>query len=545
MKRIPEASASTTLDRSGPTEDAIRSELARVLSSSEFKGKLTLASFLRYIVEQSLAGLSHQIKGYTVATQALGRREDFDAVRDPTVRILAGKLRASLERYYLIYGPQDPVRIEVPKGTYVPVFHDWSAKSTRGEGASRAASKRGAGPQPAGPSIAVMPLSSLSDGLEADHFCDGLTEEMIVELARYQELRVIGLHSVMKFKGTTTSASQVGRELSVRFLLEGTVRREGSSIKVAVRLVDTSTQAQIWGEQYRRDFTVGNLIQLQEEIAARVAASIGGLYGVIPRKLYSELRARPPRTLETYEALLRFHRYSLTLNEATFRETLAILESHHPRGLELGMMWSILAVLYADGNTLWLKEPEATMEKALAYARKGASLEPQNQYARTILAYMLFLVSEREGFFREAEKAIALNPNSPMHIGFLGWTMALYGEWDRGLLLLERGIELNPYYPGWLHAGPCLVHYEAGRYEHAYQEAEQIRMPHLLWDPLLRAATLGQLDRLAEARAAAHELLRLRPDFPASARRLLGYFVKTDRQIDNVFSGLKKAGLAV
>ncbi len=505
----------------------------------------SLTSFLRFIVELTLAGRSHEIKGLTVATQALGRKESFDAVRDPTVRILAGRLRAALEHYYLAHGSKDPVLIEVPKGAYVPIFHDLSAKKRRENRSVPVSVQASERDKPLGPAIAVMPLINLSGEPEPDYFSDGLTEEMIAEVARYPELRVIALHSVMKFKGMTVSAGEVGRELSVRFLLEGSVRREGSRMKVAVRLVDTTTQLQIWGEQYRRDFTVGNLIHLQEEIAARVAARIGGLYGIIPQKLSTEFRGRPPETLETYEALLCFHRYTMSLTESLHRETLESLERQHNEDSELGMLWALLAVLYADANTLWLPRPKATMERAVAYARKGVTLEPQNQYARTVLAYMYFLVGERDAFFRETERAMALNPNSPMHIGFLGWTMALYGEQERGISLLERGIELNPYYPGWFHAGPSLLHYGEGRYENAYEEADKIRMPHILWDPLLRAAILGRMERSTEARDALISLLELRPDFPANARRLLGYFVKNGAQVDHILEGLTKAGLTL
>lgn len=528
-----------------PDDEAVRLQLDRILSSPEIKGKKTLASFLRFIVEQTLAGYSHQIKGLTVATQALGRKESFDAVRDPTVRILAGKLRASLEHYYLTRGSKDPVLIEVPKGTYVPIFHDLSAKELREQRSAPGGIQPREGESSLGPAIAVMPLTNLSNGSEQDYFADGLTEEMIAEVARYPELKVIALHSVMKFKGMPVSAREVGRELNVRFLLEGSVRTEGSRMKVTVRLIDTTPQTQIWGEQYLRDYTVGNLIHLQEEIASRVAARIGSLYGIIPQKLSTELRARAPRSLETYEALLCFHQYSMHLTEPLHRETLEILDSHCEKDSELGMLWALLAVLHADANSLWHPRPQATMETAVAYARRGVALEPQNQYARTVLAYMYFLVGERHAFFHEAERAIALNPNSPMHIGFLGWAMALYGEQKRGLSLLERGIELNPYYPGWFHAGPSLLHYAVGHYEDAYEQAEKIRMPHILWDPLLRAAILGQLGRSAEARRALDRLLQVRPDFAANARRLLGYFIKNGEQVDHMLEGLEKAGLTI
>jgi adenylate cyclase len=528
----------------GLTEEAITSQLTVILASPEFKGKPTLTKFLRYVVEQTLAGCAHQIKGFTIATQVLGRKDNFDAVKDPTVRILAGKLRTALERYYLIFGIKDPVRIEVPKGTYVPVFLNLSVEQPVGR-SSRARPEAEAVCSPVGPSIAVMPFNNLSRDPEQEHFADGLTEELTAEIARYQDFRVVACHSTMKMKGLRICAREVGRELNVRFFLEGSIRNENGCVKIAVRLIDTTTQMQIWGEQYRRDFSVGSLIHLQEEVAARVVGKIGGFFGVIPQRLALESRGRPPEALESYEAFLRLHQYTLFLTEETFSQALEALEHAHRREPESGVVWAMLANLYADNNTLWFRDLDAPMEKALAYARTGAALEPQNQYVRSMLAYLYFLVNERDGFFREAELAMELNPNSPMLTGFLGWAMALYGEWDRGLHLLEQGIESNPHYPGWFHMAPYQRHYGAGRYEEAYRQALKIQTPQLLWDPLMQAAALGQLGRSAEARAAVAELLKMKPDFPTCARRLIGFFVKADDHVDGILDGLEKAGLTI
>jgi adenylate cyclase len=203
----------------------------------------------------------------------------------------------------------------------------------------------------------------------------------------------------------------------------------------------------------------------------------------------------------------------------------------------------MLANLYADNYTLGFSQAETTLEQAMAIARKGALLEPQNQYARSNLAYMHFLLNEREMFFREAEQALALNPNAPTLVGFIGWEMVLYGERERGVALMEKGMKLNPYYPGWFHLVPYLNVYQQGRYEEAYQHALKFQAPHIFWDPLLRAAALGQLGREREARAAVDELLTLKPDFHTSGPSLMEIYVKTRSQVDGLLEGLQQAGL--
>ena len=138
-----------------------------------------------------------------------------------------------------------------------------------------------------------------------------------------------------------------------------------------------------------------------------------------------------------------------------------------------------------------------------------------------------------------------LTPTLPDLIGFLGWLLALYGEWEQGLAILEKGIELNPHYPGWFHMAPYFYLYLQEKCEEAYQEALAFQMPQLFWDPLLRAAALGRLGREQEGARALAELLQLRPDFPATGRFLIGCYAKFPNLIDGLLDGLRQAGLTI
>jgi adenylate cyclase len=186
---------------------------------------------------------------------------------------------------------------------------------------------------------------------------------------------------------------------------------------------------------------------------------------------------------------------------------------------------------------------ESPLEQALVAAQKGAALEPKNQITRAALAHVHFFRNERELFLPEAEIALALNPNAPGPIGFLGWLLSLFGEWERGLAILGKGMELNPHYPGWFHLAPFFYHYLQERYEEAYQEALAFQMPQLFWDPLLRTAALGRLGRTKAGAQALAELLHLRPDFPAAGPFLIGCYAKFPHLVDGLMEGLRLAGL--
>lgn len=522
----------------------VRSALERILSSPEFKGKSMLQGFLRFIVEETLGGRAHQIKGYTIATQVFARKEDFDPIRDPIVRIQAGRLRRTLERYYQTRGKDDPVRIEVPLGSYVPIIHPLGGAEPGRREPPPASWNQGPA-LPRGPSIAVMPLLNLTGDPGQEYFADGLTEELTNEIARYQDLRVVSCRSAMRRKGIDVGARELGLDLGVCFVLEGSVRREADSVKIGVRLVDTMTRMQLWCEQYRRELKPDSLIALQEEISRRVAASVGSEYGIILQTLSRESRNKPPEALEAYEALLRFYHYIAVFTPESFADTLRAVEKALASDPECGLLWSLLAVLYDTNHVLQLYPVDTPMEKALAFARKGAALEPQNQLVRVALANVYFHNSEKESFFREAEKALALNPNAPATIGCLGWMAALYGDWEHGLALLQKGMDLNPLYPGWYHLAPYCHCYLHGDYEAAYHHARQFQMPQLFWDPLSRAAALGQLARTEEAHSALGELLLLKPDFAAAAPRRIGFLVKLEGLSQALLEGLRKAGLGI
>jgi adenylate cyclase len=524
-----------------PSAAAIRGQLGKILTSPTLVNSPSLQNFLRFIVEKTLSGEATTLKGYTVATQVLGRKADFDPSLDPIVRIQAGRLRRALEKYYQEEGKKDAVIIDMPRGGYVPVFQAASG------GAARAPLAGGtqpvASPLSLGPSVAVMPLLNLTGDRSQEYFTEGLAEELTSELARYQDLRVIAYQSTRKWKDHIIDARDAGRDLGVRFLVEGSIRKDTRTVKIDLHVVDTQKNLVIWGEQYNRELKADSLIALQEEIARKVSAKVGSELGIIPRTLSRESRRKPPEALETYEAFLRFYHHVTIMSPETGAGALIALEQAVRREPDSALAWSLLSFLYGQSYALHLMPLESPLEKARLAAQKGARLEPENQMARAAMAQVHFFRNEREQFLAEAATALALNPNAPALIGFLGWLLALYGEWEEGLATLEKGIDLNPHYPGWFHMAPYFFLFLQENCEEAYQEALAFKMPQLFWDPLLRAASLGRLARREEGARALAELLALKPNFPSEGPFLISCFVKFPYLGEGLLEGLRLAGL--
>ncbi len=526
----------------GVSEEAIKGQLARLLASPEFARRPVLRNLLSFVVEKVLAGKAHEVKEYTVAIEVFGRRENFDPSRDSIVRIQAGRLRRALERYYASCSGHDPVRIEILKGSYVPTFHKLSA-SDPGKGKAWAEWGGARPTESLGPTVAVMPLANMTNDPGQEYFADGLTEELTHELARFQYLSVVASYSTIQLKNEKAGAREMAQRLGVRFLLEGGMRRDVDTIKISVRLIDTATELQVWEGQYRRELKTENLIALQEEIAGKVAGKIGDLFGVISLRMSRESQKKPPDSLNTYDAFLRYFHYNMCLSSESFAAAFRALEDAVAEEPENGLAWSLLAHLYAYNYALEYSPADKSFETAAAMARKGVALDPGNQLAHLILSFVFFLQNERDSFFREAEISFGLNPNNPSCTSWVGWARALYGDWEPGLALLARGMRLNPHCPGWYHAAPYFDYYRQGKYPEALGAARQFNLPQLFWDPLLLPAALGQMGREPEARAEIDRLLALKPDFSSRGSYLISMYVKTPSLIEAILDGLRKAGL--
>ena len=519
----------------------IQSNLDHLLESPHFRASSRQRQFLTFIINETLENRTATIKGYSIAIAVYGRNETFDPQVDPIVRVEAGRLRRALEHYYLTGGVNDPVRIDIPKGSYIPTFH---ANQPVENKPKQETTKRGSRKSDTDPSIAVMPLKNMSGNREQEYLCNGLTEELTNELARFQDIKVIAAHSTLRYKDQKFDPQIVGRELGVRYLLTGNILYDPSMVKVTIQLIDTSGCRQIWAKSFRRNQTTANLITMQEQIAYRACGTIADHYGIISRRLSRESRKKIPEDMQAYDAVLRFYHYETVLTAEAFETALDALHKAIEIEPDYGLAHAMIGHLHADNYALGFKKIDAPLEKALFHAQKGVAMAPRNQFVQDALTLVFFHRGDKSSFMRSVEETTALNPNSPYIIGVAGWHLILFGEWERGRTLLKKGMQLNPYYPTWFHLATFIYHYRAAEYEDAYAEALKFNFPTLFWDPLTRAAALGQLGRIDEAESALKQLLELVEDFETRGRHLIRTYVKVGEVVEMIVNGLQKAGLA-
>jgi adenylate cyclase len=518
------------------SNEAIRAQLNRILGHAEFHATDKMRDFLRFVVEEKLAGRSRNIKGFTIATEVYGRDAEFDAAHDPVVRIQAGRLRRAMERYYLVAGQQDPIRIEILKGSYVPVFSEGPVPES--SPSHVAASPKPIGPAASWPTVLVMPFKDLTGNPDLTYLSAGLATELCVELGHCEDLRVILYReSIAEIRDSNYQPD---------FIVNGSILCDGSKTKIVSQLIDGFSGEQLWVDSLILPLEPENLITYQENAANSIAAHIGGTHAVITRTMSTHLGNRPPEELSTYQAILKGYAYHHTSNAVTYMDALEALQRARAREPECGLVCSMLAMQYFDNYSLEHFDLDRTpLDEAMRLAWEGVRTLPNSQLNRLILARGHMLRNELDLARSEVEVALAIHPESLLFMEFTGYLLLLLGDWDRGEQLVLEAIRQNPFYGVYSRYGLWLNAIRQQEYTQALEESEWIIDIGGFWGPLARAATLGLLGRSGEGRDAVRQLLLFKPNFQQRGRLLIGHYVKFPEIVEQLVEGLSICGMSL
>ena len=518
------------------SDEAIREQLDRILEHVEFQATDKMRDFLRYVVEETLAGRSERIKGFSVAVEVFGRDSDFDAANDPVVRIQAGRLRRAIERYYLVGGRQDPIRIDIPKGSYVPVFAEGSGPKplpSRGQELPKQTALAESCPV-----VLIVPFEDFTGKQEHAYLGVGLATELSVELGHCTDLRVI------QYREDTLSEGKLG--IKPDFTVKGCVFCDDNNLKVVAQLIDSKTGVQVWIDSLKSPFESGHLIDFQERAANSISAHIAGDHGAIVQAMTTRNCHRSTPDLTTYQAVLKGYSYWEKVDAFSYQQAFEALQQEMAKGCDAGLVFTMLSSLYTDNIALEFFDLDHTlMDEALHLAREGALLEPGNQLSHLALARAHFLQNELDQALNDVETALALQPESLLFMDSIGYMLLLLGEWDRGEQLVRKSIRLNPFYRVYARYGLWLNAFRQQDYKRALQETEWLAEIGTFWGPLARAATLGQMARPGKGHEEVRRLLAHKPNFTERARLLIGHYIKFPDITERVIEGLSVAGLDI
>jgi adenylate cyclase len=395
-------------------------------------------------------------------------------------------------------------------------------------------------PLPDKPSVAVLAFANMSSDPEQEFFADGIAEDIITALSRYPSLFVIARNSSFTYKGRAVDVKQVGRELGVRYVLEGSLRKSGNRIRVTTQLVEAETGKHVWAEHYDRD--LADIFVVQDEITEAVTIAIAP---AIADAEQQRAMRRPPDSLDAWAA---YQRGLWHLSKVT-RDDNSLAEKLFQEAIDLDPSFSGgyvgLATAQTQAADFAKRALPETMRSLEVLARRAVALDGADAEARSLLSNALWARADYEGALVEAERALATTPNLAVAHHVLGTTLVFSGRPKEGLAALERSIRLDPRHPrsaGRLNQ-MALGLYFSRDYVAAIEVANQaIRSYPDFANPYRwLAAALGQLGRVEEAKEALQKAMAIVPAlFERNVRGRVPWMRPEDHA--HMLEGLRKAG---
>jgi TolB-like protein/tetratricopeptide (TPR) repeat protein len=520
-------------------QKAIRQQLDRILHSGPFLQSRRRQRFLEYLVNETLAGRSERLKGYTIALEVFDRPETFDPTVYPLVRIEASRLREKLREYYDTDGQGDPIRIDLPKGSYTPHI------AFRHQSAPQIAREQGCPTREVSstiPSVAVLPFDDLSADQSLGYLGDGVAEDIITALSRFPDLVVVARSSSFAYKGMAVDVRQVGKELGVAYVVEGSVRKDGDKLRIVSQLIDTKNGEHVWAERFDR--AGSNPWELQDAVIGMIVSAMTGETGALMQAQYRQAWAKDATTLEEYDYYLRGHEQYMKYTKEEversgeiWREGLAKFPSSALLKVALGWTHMGRVLVFAS------YDPPADVRAAGELARQvlaNEHLSPQvAREANWLMSFVLVQEKDFDGALAAVNTTVALAPYDTFMLSSLMIPLVQIGRPDQALQWADQTAARDPALRWFYSRNRGWAYLVLGRFGEAVDALKQTEYSDA---HLLLAIAYVRLGRLAEARAEVGKMLKINPAITLQAWRLR-YSFRDPAMLDRYALDLVQAGL--
>ncbi|HEY6383686.1 MAG TPA: adenylate/guanylate cyclase domain-containing protein, partial [Pseudolabrys sp.] len=360
------------------------------------------------------------------------------------------------------------------------------------------------------PSIAVLPFANMSGDPEQEYFADGITEDIITGLSKLRWFFVIARNSSFAYKGKAVDVKRAARELGVRYILEGSVRKGGNRVRITAQLIDAATGNHIWADRY--DGELADVFALQDEITKKVVAAIE------PKLLEAEglrSQSRSPEELGAWDMVIQANSLFWRLTKNETERAIEMLERAVEQYPEYAPAHSLLAFAVLTSGYIGSRLTEAQLNQAIAVAGRAAELDDSDPSAHLALGFAAFMKRQTPVAAAEFHRALSLNPNFAAAHGYLGWTLAFDGQTALARAHLEEAIRLSPHDPqnAIFNTGLAIVHYFDGRYTEAVEYSRKAIQQRSAFIAAYRihVASLAQAGQINEAREALARLKEWHP----------------------------------
>jgi adenylate cyclase len=401
---------------------------------------------------------------------------------------------------------------------------------------------------PEHPAIAVLPFDDMSATHDQQYLADGIAEELITGLAKFPELIVMSRNSTLTYKDKPTDSRQVGKDLNVRYVVEGSLTRSDQNVRVAAQLIDATTGSHIWADRYDR--SLNNIFEIRDDIMQSIAGTLGGLQGKVAKVEIARVSEKDPNSFTAYDYVMKgwYEWYKLTREGNTaardlFEQAIKI-DPNYARA-RAGLAWTYSS----DYDFEWTDDFDKTLKLVLENASTAVRLDPNDYQAHWALGWAYLYNGEYEKAEASYKRARQLNPNDAEVLAEMSNFLVYVGQPEQAIDQLKEAIRLNPFHPSWY------VRYLGWAYEEAGMPKEAIAIlePEIdvenpdddqLWFlPTLAAAYANPIvGRMDDAHRIVRTLLSHKPAFSIS-KNVSELPYKTDEQRDRYVNALRRAGL--
>jgi adenylate cyclase len=420
-------------------------------------------------------------------------------------------------------------------GTWV--IHDLTLKPGL---VSKASIERMAYPLPDKPSIAVLPFVNLSEDPKQEFFSEGITEEIITALSKVRHLFLISRQSTFSYKGKPVKVKQVSEELGVRYVLEGSVRKDGDKVRITAQLIDAIEGHHLWADRYDRELK--DIFALQDEITLKIVNALqvkltegerAQIWGKRTNNLDAYLKQ-----LEAYENLYLYNKEKNTRARQLAKEAIDLDPQFASAYMALGKTYMM---------DIWLQttsSPKESIDMAIEFTQKAIALDESHAEAHGLLGFLYTMTGEFDKGIDQAQKAVNLSPNSDMAHQYLGYCLRFGDKPKEAIPVLKKAIRLNPFAPSSIIYNLGMSYLFSGQNEEAIAECKRAttREPNNLGAHLALTVAYSLSGRDEDARATAVEVLRIEPKFSLEKFSKSLHF-KNQADTDSTVDALRKAGL--
>ncbi len=510
-------------------------QLSNILSSPHFKSAKQMQKFLKYVVNESLYGKQHTLKQYSIAVDALGFPDDFDSDSNPTVRILAGRVRERLSKYYKENENKDTVVISIPKGSYIPELFI-NSKSKKSVASRPQADET----KSCGPKLVLTCFTDKTQDNFSNQMLYQISDCVAKELTHFVFLRLVVSIPHSDKSESSKAVEEIKKKYNADYVMSLYIQQlPNDKYNLLYRVVDSEFEEVLWSKKFSIDKGLSE--EELSKIIGNITAVVADIHQSFLQIHWARKLLNDEDSIPTCYQTLAYYRYFLdNLSRGSLLKAIQICSEALQRNPNNVVANVILADYCRRDYSYGYGVIDDPLKVGMECAEAAIRFKPESHEAHFACAQILFCMNEWERSTNEFNIARDITQYHTVIEYGTGFYFCMMGHWEDGLVLVKKAMSLSPAYPSWYHLTPFLNYYRQEKYKEALLEAQKIINPSILHGPLARCVSHVQLDDMDKAESELVEVLRRFPEFMEKGKHHLTCFFGSEELSNKIWKDVLK-----